>query len=154
MAPPKGNKYYLLRSKDGREKKYETPDDLWKACCRYFLYVEKNPIREQKVFCSNGVVKKTTVTKMRAMTLAGLRLRLGLSESGYKEYRKRDDFLWVTGAVDDILYSQKFEGAAAGILNANIIARDLGLTDKSELTGKDGKNLIPVLNVTASRDKS
>ena len=32
-----------------------------------------------------------------------------------------------------IIYTQKFEGSAAGLLNPNIIARDLGLNDKQEL---------------------
>ena len=33
---------------------------------------------------------------------------------------------------------QKFAGAAADLLNANIIARDLGLADKQDLTNSDG----------------
>ena len=33
---------------------------------------------------------------------------------------------------------QKFTGASANMLNANIIARDLGLTDKKDLTSSDG----------------
>ena len=33
--------------------------------------------------------------------------------------------------------------AVADLLNANIIARDLGLREKLEATGKDGKDLIP-----------
>ena len=69
------------------------------------------------------------------MTLAGLRVSLGLSESGYNVYRKREEYQWVTNAVADIIYAQKFEGAAAGMLNPNIIARDLGLADKKELSG-------------------
>ena len=32
-----------------------------------------------------------------------------------------------------VIRTQKFEGASAGLLNANIIARDLGLSDKTEL---------------------
>ena len=34
--------------------------------------------------------------------------------------------------------TRSLSGAAADMLNANIIARDLGLSDKSELTGKGG----------------
>ena len=131
---PKGNKFYLLRSKDGRDKIYETPDDLWKACCEYFLFVEENPLKEQRAFSTKKGIRKTKLNKQRAMTLAGLRVRLGMSESGYNEYRKREEYQWVTNAVHDIMYSQKFEGAAAGMLNPNIIARDLGLADKRELT--------------------
>ena len=132
---PKGNKYYLLRSKDGRDKKYKTPDDLWRACCEYFLYVEKNPLKEERAFSTKLGIKKVKLNKRRAMTLAGLRVHIGLSESGYKVYRDREEYQWVTNAVDDIIYAQKFEGAAAGMLNANIIARDLGLADKQELSG-------------------
>ncbi len=43
-----------------------------------------------------------------------------------------------TTRVDEIIRTQKFQGASADLLNANIIARDLGLADKTELTGKDG----------------
>ena len=132
---PKGNKFYLLRSKDGRDKIYPTPGDLWKACCEYFEYVEDNPLKEQRAFSTKKGIRKTKLNKRRAMTLAGLRVRLGLSESGYTEYKKRKEYQWVTNAAADIMYSQKFEGAAAGMLNPNIIARDLGLADKKELSG-------------------
>ncbi|MDC9826565.1 terminase small subunit, partial [Devosia sp. ZB163] len=47
--------------------------------------------------------------------------------------------------VDEIIRAQKFEGAAAGLLNPNIIARDLGLADKQELTGKGGSPLMPTI---------
>lgn len=131
----KGNKYYLLRSKDGRDKIFETPEDLWNACCEYFQYVEDNPLQEQRVFSTKRGLMKTNIGKKRAMTLAGLRVRIGLSRSGYDVYKKREEYQWVTNAVADIIYAQKFEGAAAGMLNANIIARDLGLADKQELSG-------------------
>jgi hypothetical protein len=31
---------------------------------------------------------------------------------------------------------QKFTGAAAGLLNGNLVARELGLADKAEVTGE------------------
>lgn len=37
--------------------------------------------------------------------------------------------------VEQIIRQQKFEGAAAELLNPNIIARDLGLADKKVLGG-------------------
>jgi hypothetical protein len=132
---PVGNKYYLLRSKDGRDKKYPTPDDLWISCCEYFEYVEDNPLQEERAFSTKLGIAKVDLNKKRAMTLAGLRVSLGLSEAGYNHYREREEYKWVTNAVADIMYSQKFEGAAAGLLNPNIIARDLGLADKTELSG-------------------
>ena len=32
------------------------------------------------------------------------------------------------------MFEQKFAGAAVGLFNANIIARDLGLADKQDIT--------------------
>ena len=57
--------------------------------------------------------------------------------------------------IEDCIYNQKFEGAIIGLYNANIIARDLGLSDKNELTGKDGNPLIPkiIIEVINSRDQ-
>ena len=52
------------------------------------------------------------------------------------------DFSSVITRIEQTIYAQKFEGAAVGSFNANIIARDLGLKDKSELTGKDGAPLM------------
>ena len=48
------------------------------------------------------------------------------------------DFSKVIRDIKDIIEVQKFEGASAGLLNANIIARDLGLADTKQLTGADG----------------
>jgi hypothetical protein len=41
----------------------------------------------------------------------------------------------------DIIYTQKFTGAAAGFLNPNIIARDLGLKEHTDTTQRIGKEL-------------
>jgi hypothetical protein len=37
-----------------------------------------------------------------------------------------------------VIYEQKFTGAAADLLNPNIIARDLGLADKQDHQSSDG----------------
>jgi len=45
-------------------------------------------------------------------------------------------FSTVIADIEAVIKSQKFQGAAAGLLNANIIARDLGLADKSDFDHK------------------
>lgn len=72
------------------------------------------------------------------MTLGGLYLFLGINRSTWDEYRGREDFSAVIGRVEEAIREQKFTGAAADLLNANIISRDLGLRDGVEHTGKDG----------------
>jgi hypothetical protein len=48
--------------------------------------------------------------------------------------------LSITLEIEKVIYNQKFTGAAADLLNSNIIARELGLSDKvqNEHTGANG----------------
>lgn len=133
-----GNKFWLVRSSHGRKPIFETPDDLWNAACEYFQWVEENPLYEDRLVTFQGAATHEPVAKMRAMTIAGLCLFLDISRQGWFEYCAKPDFSDVTKTIDDVIRSQKFAGAAADLLNANIIARDLGLADRSELSGPNG----------------
>jgi len=133
-----GNKFWEARSSHGRNPIFATPDDLWDAACQYFEWVEANPLYEDKLVTFQGLATHEPVAKMRAMTISGLCIFLDIARRTWDEYRARSDFLPIVTRAEEIIYSQKFAGAAADLLNANIIARDLGLADKSELTGKDG----------------
>jgi hypothetical protein len=132
MSAPKGNQFWKARSSHGRGKIFETPDELWDACCEYFEWVEENPLWEAKLVSYQGVSKEEILPKMRAMTLDGLYFFLGISRSTWDLYQERDDFIAVTTEAEHVIREQKFTGAAAELLNPNIIARDLGLKDKSE----------------------
>lgn len=139
MAAPKGNQFWKARTKHGRDKIFKSADVLWKACQEYFEWNEQNPLIEYKPFAYQGEVTQEPVPKMRAMTIGGLCLFLDISRSVWNEWRNTagEDFLEVITRVEEIIYKQKFEGASADMLNANIIARDLGLVDKKE-TKHDG----------------
>ncbi|MEN0615500.1 DNA-packaging protein [Klebsiella indica] len=135
MAAPKGNKFWLARSKHGRNPKFSDPEQLWGACCEYFEWVEKNPLWEVKAFAFQGVITKARLPKMRAMTISGLCIFLDIADSTWDQYRTKKDFSAITTRVEKIIYEQKFAGAAAELFNASIIARDLGLADKKSLEG-------------------
>ncbi len=142
-----GNRFWEARSSHGRNPIFQTPEQLWEACAEYFQWNADNPLQEEKGFAFQGTVTKETFAKMRAMTIEGLCCFLDIETSTWRMWRQnRPDFLAVITRVDEIIRRQKFEGAAADLLNANIIARDLGLSDKAEITGKDGKDLIPEAN--------
>lgn len=146
MAPI-GNQFWKLRSKHGREKLFETPELLWEAACEYFEWCQDNPFME--VEQTKGISKPVQddegkyywppnligLPKMRPFTLHGLCLYLDCVTSYFRAFKstiqeKDKDFLTVINKIEEIIYNQKFSGAAAGFLNANIIARDLGLSDK------------------------
>jgi hypothetical protein len=141
MAAPKGNKFWEARSSHGRNPKFDKPETLWEACLEYFGWVENNPLYEMKAFHASGKVVTKELPKMRAMTIGGLCIFLDMSrETWFSYYSKKEGFIDITKKVEDIIRDQKFSGAAADLLNPNIIARDLGLRDKTETehTGKNG----------------
>ena len=143
MAPPIGNQFWKARSKHGRNRLFASAELLWEACCEYFQWVEDNPLLEMKPFAYQGVVIQEPVAKMRAMTINGLCLFLDIDETTWRAWREVDDFSTVVSKAEKIIYEQKFTGAAADLLNPNIIARDLGLADKKDLGSSDG-SMSPV----------
>lgn len=134
MPAPKKNSFWKLRSKHGRDKIFESPGALWEACCEYFESCESNPLKRLHVF-SNG--KKATVPLMRAFTLNGLYVFLDIDRKTWDLYKEREDFIPIITKVETIIYDQKFTGASAGLLKENIIARELGLADKTALSPQD-----------------
>lgn len=156
MPAPKGNQFWKLRNKHGRDKLFKSAELLWEAACEYFEWVDKNPLKEQKAFSTKSGIQTTNLNLMRPYTITGLCLYLGCNQDYFNQFEsnlsdKDKDFSGVITRIRETIYTQKFEGAACNLLNANIIARDLGLKDKQEHehTGKDGKDLIPIENLSA-----
>lgn len=110
---------------------FETPEDMWSKALEYFEWCDSNPIDETKLFSFQGEVTSGKAPHIRAMTQAGLCAFLNIGVSTWHDYKKKEEFSEVTSLIESVMYEQKFSGAAAGMLNANIIARDLGLVDKS-----------------------
>ena len=154
MQFQKGNKFWLARSSHGRNPIFSNPEQLRNACYEYFEWVENNPLYEEKIFHAQGVITKDTVAKIRAMTISGLCLFLDICENTWTNYKKQPDFLSITLEVEKVIYNQKFTGAASDLLNANIIARELGLADKqqNEHTGVDGKPIAHSVEIKVTFD--
>lgn len=143
MAAPKGNQFWKARSKHGRDKIFKDPETLWESCLEYFQWVEDNPLKAAEVKSFQGKHELVEVPKMRAMTISGLCIFLDIAPPTWFDYAKAEGFSDVTSRAEEIIRTQKFAGAAADLLNASIIARDLGLAEKQEHTGAGGKDLIP-----------
>lgn len=149
-AAPKGNQYWKIRSKHGRDKKFTSPQDLWETCCCYFEWVEKHPLYSAELVKYQGKASIKRIPKMRAMTISGLCLYLGISRQTWGGYREDEGFSDITTRVEDVIYTQKFEGAAAEMLNPNIIARDLGLKDSQSVEHDIPENAVMVVPGIAS----
>lgn len=134
---------WKFRASSGVHKKFRTPQDLYDAALSYFEWVDNNPLAEGKVAQYLGEPVHMSVAKMRAMTIPALCLHLGISRVTWYQYVKRTEYEEVTNQIKDVIHTQKFEGAAADLLNANIIIRDLNLVERMDHTsGGEGITTI------------
>jgi hypothetical protein len=154
MSAPVGNRFWELRSKHGRDKLFKTPELLREAAIEFFEWYEDNPLKEEKVFNYQGEIVRANVDKMRAMTLSGLCLYLGVNEAYFRTFKAQlpegeQEFNTVISWIESVIYNQKFQGASADLLNANIISMELGLRQKIDntLSNPDGTALAPQINV-------
>ena len=122
----------------GSPRKYFTPQDFLADVIRYFEWVDENPLQEELVFHTRGLITRSQADKMRPYTKQGLATFLGIPVSRLESYKNRQEEGWAEAVemIEQVIYEQKFSGAAAGLLNASIISRDLGLAEKTEVTGK------------------
>lgn len=131
MSAPKGNKFWELRLTHGRKHSIETPEELWENFLEYAQWLEDNPLLE--IDFKGKDATRVEIPKMRAFTKQGFALACGLSEwKTIESWREREGFSQIITRIENHIYTQKLEGAASGFLNPNIIARDLGLKEKTE----------------------
>lgn len=143
MAAPEGNQFWRLA--DWGNPKAYTPDELWSKACEYFEWCDSNPWNKHEAIKGGDAAGSVIdIPTERPYTLHALCIFSGIVTNTFRNYEQDEAFLSVTTRIREIIYSQKFEGAAVGAFNANIIARDLGLTDKKELDHKG----IPEQRVT------
>lgn len=139
MGAPKYNEFWKFRSTHGRQKLFDSPELLWEEAVKYFQWCVDNPLIEIDYRGKDAV--KVELPKMQAFTWSGLEYYLDINLRRYRDAMNdspnsggsHDDFVQVVSRINNVIYNQKFTGAAAGFLKESIIARDLGLTDKSEI---------------------
>ncbi len=145
----KNTEFWKARTTVGRPRLFKDPVALLEACMEYVQWAQDNPLYSSQMVTFQGSATLKEVPKMRAMTIHGLCNFLDISQESWRKWGKEDTFIGVVTRVNNVLYQQKFEGAAAELLNSNIIARDLGLSDKShvDLSNPDG-TLAPTMDMS------
>jgi hypothetical protein len=138
MAAPKGNQFWKLADNAGRPRSY-MPDTLWQVAQDYFEWCEENPWNKMEAIKGgDNAGMLIAVPTSRPFTLSGLCVFAGIAVNTFDVYSNTQEYKEVTTRIREICYTQKFEGAAVGAFNANIIARDLGLKDSQDFSS-DGK---------------
>ncbi len=142
--------------------RFETPEQLWEEACEYFEWALNTPWKENKAMKmksgDSDVIEYYNTTKPRYLSNVGLCLFLGIQRCTYGYYQsgkhdKEDkDFSSVCAVIDDIVHEQKLSGAAAGIFHPMIVARELGLADKQEISHEVTDDFESLMGDAAEND--
>ena len=120
-----------FNAKLGRPPKY-TPNQLIKKFEEYLADREARPltdtVRETGNTGQNKVTKNTVHTCPHPISIADFCVYLGVGENWFAQLT--EDFSWVKTRIRTYIEDYQLKGAAAGVFNANIVARRLGLADK------------------------
>lgn len=129
-------KYYVGDRGLFRKKLFETPQQLWEAFCEYVDWARANPWKKSEAIksgdCSGDIIE---VPIERPLTIGGFCVFAGIGTATFHDYGHKEgykEYSNVCRQIEEVTRTQKFEGAAVGTYNANIIARDLGLREKTE----------------------
>jgi hypothetical protein len=157
MAAPIGNKYWQFRESHGRDLEYPDPVPFLEKIIEYFEKNDSSPWLKPEQIKKPvliGVDENTgqkiyqtmvNIPTERPMSITALCDHLGIILETWKNYGKRDGYSHIVARAEQIIWTQQWEGSAVGAFNSSIIARTLGLVDKSEkgYRDKDGKPADP-----------
>lgn len=155
MGAPKGNNFWTMRSKHGRDKIFQTPELMEKAALEYFQSVIDNPFmvaekgqgNTARFYAGddangNPIYKDNVVymPRIKPFTIMGFCRYCGADvdflaafERSFNTEKKDDprkkDFLAVIKWIRDVIKDQQLSAASSGLLKENIISRVLGLAD-------------------------
>jgi hypothetical protein len=151
MAAPLNNNFWTLRSKHGRDLIIANPKVLLEAAGEYFDYVDANPwFKMEAIKGGDAAGTLVKIPTQQPYTLKGLCHFLDIDFSTWGNYKERENFKPIIEKIEDYVYNQKFAGAAVGAFNANLIARDLGLVDKKDVTSdNEGLGFFALLKQTS-----
>lgn len=154
MPAPKGHKRW---GNPCNPKIYKTPEDLWAAAVDYFKWCEANPwIKNDFIRGGESAGQIVELKTSRPYTIERFCIHAGITIQTFINYSSRkgyETFFEISSHIRQIIRTQKFEGAAVGVFNHAIIARDLGLVDKKDLSSSDGSMSPKELTIINKSDK-
>ena len=125
------SEYYSIR-RVGQPPKY-TPEELLKKANQYFLWCVNNPMQKEEILKYKDTYERVNISVLRVYTIEGFCTFADLHSNSFYEYCKKSQYLGITTYIRNVIYTQKFEGAAGGFFKENLIIRDLKLKDTSDI---------------------
>lgn len=113
-------------------RKY-TPEEVFNFAVRYFSWAESEAIKAIETAAYQGVVSESLVHKPRVFTLNGLALFMGVNINRFARWRTEAGYSDVMAFVDSVIHEQKYQLAAANIINAGFVGKEIGIDKATEV---------------------
>lgn len=144
-------------------QRFKTPLELWKSAVEYFKWTEATPWQYHKAVKMKNddveYIEQYSVPRPRYMSIVGLSSFAKTTRMTFNRYEngKMDHtcigpgftFSETVEIIQTIMREQKMSGAASGIFSAAIVARDIGLVDKQEVSHDLTEDFESLLNDAA-----
>ena len=125
-----------------KHKYIETPEKLMQLFKDYVLHELKNPMYKREYVGKDGEEKDTPL--QTPITFEGFECYLSeleiiedLGDYSSNKDGRYGEYATIITRIRKNCYVHNFKGAAVGLFNPSLIARKLGLTDKSEVVHKE-----------------
>jgi len=127
-----------------------TPEALWDMACLYFAGEEEDTMIKKDFIRSGesaGKIVEITTTRPFSWTsfelfLLDKGIRTAIRDIKMNRGDRFPEFKEVIEQIDRVIYQQKFDGAAIGGYNPQLIIRDLGLSEKVDANVKTEQPLF------------
>lgn len=143
MEKLRGNKFWKLRSKHGKDKLFGDPVLLWDEACAYWEWCDGAPWMRPELVKYQGYAEEYSVPLGRPYSLDGLTVYLGVAGSYFRSAKKNLQtkveegkatdtevlLLEAIELIETVTRTQNLEGAAVNVFNANIMARQHSLAE-------------------------
>jgi hypothetical protein len=157
MPAQKGNQWWRVRTKHGRDAIFTDPEELLQACYEYFEFTDTKKWYKREAIKGGDMAGQIIEIPIETpYSIEGLCLFLGVNSVYFNHFKKsktyleNDGFSKVITHIEEIIVKQQFEGATVGTFNPNIIARKLGLSESIDHSNKDGT--LRNIQVTITKD--
>lgn len=141
-----------------RKQKY-SPEEMLEQFHKYAADTDADDYWDRAEVVKSGDYVGTIlrVPVKSPYTVVGFCQYIGIVRSTFYDYAKQAEYSNICAYIEDCCYRQKIVGAINGHFNAAIVARDLGLVDKTATTldvdaKKDIKELFGTLGLKKKKE--
>lgn len=138
----------------GRPLKY-TPKEMVEKFTEYAQWCNDHPLQENSRTDYQKGFSDTTAYKPRRVSIEGFLVYIGCTWDWWQHLddgKRKAEFFKVKASIREYCETYQKEMASAGLLNANIISRLLGLAEKQEVK-QTGENVTIVVKSEEEKEK-